>query len=297
MFTNVIVGVDGHPGGRDAIALAGRLAEHDGQVTFAHVYAGEAHTQSGSETAADATGRERAIELLASAREQDHIDARLRAVAGQSPARGLHLLAQALHADFLVVGASRRGLLHRVLLGDDTREVLNDAPCAVAIAPVGYAHCPGRICKIGVGYNGSPESEHAVAFARRLAAQHGAQVSAVEAVALPSSASWGSMVTSQSVIDELVTGARDQVSRLGGVEPHGVYGDAVEELARFSACVDLLVVGSRDYGAFGRFVHGSLSQQLAGSAHCPLLVLGRATREAEHPEAAERQQLTTPPRQ
>jgi hypothetical protein len=55
MFTNVIVGIDGHSGGRDAIALAGRLAEHVGYVTVAHVYAGEAHARRGLETAADAS--------------------------------------------------------------------------------------------------------------------------------------------------------------------------------------------------------------------------------------------------
>jgi nucleotide-binding universal stress UspA family protein len=284
MFTTVIVGVDGQSGGRDAVALARRLAGRDGQVTFANVYAGEAHAQRAPETAANASKRERAIELLASALEQEHIDARLRAVAEKSPARGLHLLAQAEHADLLVVGASRRWLL-----GDDTRAVLNGAPCAVAIAPTGYAHCPAGIRKIGVGYNASAESEHAVAFARRLAAQYGAQLSAFEAVALPSTAPLGLMVTSQSVFDDLVAGAREEVSRLEGVEPHAAYGEAAEELARFSACVDLLVLGSRDYGPFGRLVHGSTSQQLARSARCPLLVLGRATREAEYPDAAEPQ--------
>jgi nucleotide-binding universal stress UspA family protein len=250
-------------------------------VTVAHVYAGEAHAQRRSETTADASKRERAIELLTGALEQEHIDAGLRAVAAKSPARGLHLLGQAEHADLLIVGASRRGLLGELLLGDDTRAVLNRAPCAVAIAPVGYAHCPAGIRKIGIGYNASAESEHAVAFARRLAAQYGAELSAFEAVSLPSTAPLGLMVASQSALDELIAEARDEVSRLEGVEPHAAYGEAAEELARFSASVDLLVLGSREHGRFGRLVHGSTSQQLARSARCPLLVLGRATREAE----------------
>ena len=38
MFENVIVGLDGRQGGRDAIALAGRLAALGATVTFAHVY-------------------------------------------------------------------------------------------------------------------------------------------------------------------------------------------------------------------------------------------------------------------
>jgi nucleotide-binding universal stress UspA family protein len=295
MLTNVIAGVDGHAGGRDAIALACRLAEHDEQVTLAHVYAGETHASRGSETGADASKREHAIELLTSALDQEHLDAGLRAVAAKSPARGLHLLAQALNADVLVVGASRRGLLGGVLLGDDTRAVLHGAPCAVAIAPVGYADDPASIRKIGVGYNGSAESEHAVAFGRRLAVQYGARLSALEAVALPSYVPVSMMVMSPGMIDELIAGANKDLSKLEGVEPHAAYGQAAVELERFSQCLDLLVLGSRDLGRFGRLVHGSTSQQLARSAHCPLLVVGGTTREAKRADAAEHQSNVAPP--
>ena len=37
MFSNVIVGIDGGPGGRDALALARHLAGH-AEITLAHVY-------------------------------------------------------------------------------------------------------------------------------------------------------------------------------------------------------------------------------------------------------------------
>jgi nucleotide-binding universal stress UspA family protein len=38
MFRRVLVGVDGHPNGRDAIALAKLLAAPDGVITLAHIY-------------------------------------------------------------------------------------------------------------------------------------------------------------------------------------------------------------------------------------------------------------------
>ena len=41
MFKNVLVGVDGRPNGRDAIALASRLTDPDGKLTLAHVHSGE----------------------------------------------------------------------------------------------------------------------------------------------------------------------------------------------------------------------------------------------------------------
>jgi nucleotide-binding universal stress UspA family protein len=84
----------------------------------------------------------------------------------------------AVEADLLVVGSSRRGLLGRVLIGDDTRAALNGAPCAIAIAPAGYSREPTPMSEIGVGYNGSPESEHALELARLLAADIGAKLSA-----------------------------------------------------------------------------------------------------------------------
>ncbi|MGA7705826.1 MAG: universal stress protein, partial [Solirubrobacteraceae bacterium] len=38
MFKNVLVGVDGRPTGRDAIALATRLLDPEGKLTLAHVH-------------------------------------------------------------------------------------------------------------------------------------------------------------------------------------------------------------------------------------------------------------------
>ena len=38
MFKQVIVGVDGNDGSRDAIALARRLVEKDGELTLAYVF-------------------------------------------------------------------------------------------------------------------------------------------------------------------------------------------------------------------------------------------------------------------
>ena len=40
MFKTVIVGVDGSPNGRDAIALASRLMDPGGKMTLAHVHRG-----------------------------------------------------------------------------------------------------------------------------------------------------------------------------------------------------------------------------------------------------------------
>ncbi|MDQ6731799.1 MAG: universal stress protein [Actinomycetota bacterium] len=129
-----------------------------------------------------------------------------------------------------------------------------------------------------MAYNGSPESENALAVARELAAEHGAKISAFEAVSVSAYLTLPGGGMAIESLPSFVDQARARIAALDDVEPHAAYGLAAEELAMYSASLDLLVVGSRGYGPIGRFVHGSTSRQLARSARCPLLVLTRAAR-------------------
>lgn len=281
MFKHVIVGVDGHEGGRDAIALAKRLCAEGGELTLSYIYHGDVHIWRGSSPPYEASEEERGRELLEQARADAGLEARLRSFGSPSVGRGLHELAEATGADLMVVGSSRRGAFGRVLIGDDTRASLNGAPCAVAIAPAGYEHHPTVMREIGVGWNGSPESEHALGFARKLAGELGTRLSAFEAVYFPARAYVGPAFPDAATIQQLVDSAREHIAQLDGVEPHAAYGEPAEELALYSASLDLLVIGSRSYGPMGRLVHGSTAHHLARTARCPLLVLTRATRKAE----------------
>jgi nucleotide-binding universal stress UspA family protein len=281
MFENIIVGVDGGEGGRDAIALAKELRSEAGAITLACVHRGDRHVWRGTSPAYEAAEQERTRELLTRAREEAEVDAQLRPHGSPSVGQGLHESAELIDADLLVIGSSRRGLVGRVMIGDDTSAALNGAPCAVAIAPAGHAHTPRLMREIGVAYNGSPESEHALSVARELAAQRDTRLSAFEAVSLPSYAFTGPPMPGELDIEQLVESARERVAALEGVEPHAAYGQPAEELALYSASLDLLVIGSRSYGPVGRLVHGSTAQRLARAARCPLLVLTRAAREAD----------------
>ena len=84
-----------------------------------------------------------------------------------------------------------------------------------------------------------------------------------------------------------VNEAMERIGALGGVEAHVAYGDAAEELALYSASLDLLVVGSRGYGPIGRLIHRSTSRKLTHMARCPLLVLPRSARVIAAGEAEE----------
>jgi nucleotide-binding universal stress UspA family protein len=285
MFRNVAVAVADLETGADAIELAKRLSAENAHLTLGHVYPGDERLWRGSSAEYDAVERQRGAELLDSVRQAAGIEAGMRVVGAASVGSGLHKIADSSGADLLVVGSSRRGLIGRVLLGDDTREALNGAPCAVAIAPQGYAQRTAHISEIGVGYNGSVESKHALEVARALAAEWGVKASAFETVSLPSYMFAGGMVPIDEPLDDLVAQARARLEALG-IEGHAAYGRPSEELALYSASLDLLVVGSRDFGPVGRIVHGSTTHQLARMARCPLLVLTRAARHAAVTEPA-----------
>ncbi|MGA2453116.1 MAG: universal stress protein [Solirubrobacteraceae bacterium] len=265
MFKNALVGVDGRPTGRDAIALAGQLIDHDGKLTLVHVHHGEL-----------AEELEDSHKLLEQARAEADVSAELLSIVSTSPGRGLHEQAEELGADLLVVGSCGHSTFGRAMLGDDTRDALNGTPCAVAIAARGYSAHPTAIASVGVAYNDSPESAAALASARELAAASGAKVKALEVVSIPAVAYGGLMAPAiGDSINTMVDEANARLAQLPGVEGRAVYGLTGEELAAFGDELDILVVGSRGYGPLRRLVLGSTSNYLERHARCSLLVLPR----------------------
>jgi nucleotide-binding universal stress UspA family protein len=273
-FRTVIVGVDEQQGGRDATALATELLSHDGALTLAYVSL-ISHDLPPVSDSVSLPSRHR---LPAGARGGEVDIDQVRRIEASSVGRGLHELACAQEADLLVVGSCRRSLVGRVLIEDDTRDALSGAPCAIAIAPFGFADQPAALDKIGVAYNASPESEDALAVARALAVQHGSTLSAFQAVSIPYYMTVPGAGTVIASPPALVDEALARIVALGDLEAHAAYGVPAEELAVYSASLDLLVVGSRGYGPVGQLVHGSTSRQLARTARCPLLVLTRDAR-------------------
>jgi nucleotide-binding universal stress UspA family protein len=138
------------------------------------------------------------------------------------------------------------------MLERDCRATLNGTPCALGVAPLAYALAPHRLHRLGVGYDGSPESEAAVRVARALAAAH--------------------------------AGVIKPLAQLRGTQGVAVHGGPREELVQAGKELDLLIVGSRGYGPIGRLFHGGVSRYLVGHATCPLLVLPCPATKGEQPE-------------
>jgi nucleotide-binding universal stress UspA family protein len=275
MFKNVLVGVDGRPNGRDAIALAQQLTDPDGKITLANVHAGKLHPLAIAPEVLEGE-RQASDELLERERADADVTAELVSIAASNPGRGLHEHAEDQGADLLVVGSTSRGPLGRAMLGDDTRGALNGAPCAVAIASAHYSEKPVPIARIGVAYNESPESKLALAVARKLAETTSAAIRVLEVVSIPTVAYTGVIAPAIGEnIDEMLHEANGRLKGLQGVDAEAVYGLTGEELAEFGDGVDLLVAGSRGYGPVKRLVLGSTSDYLERHARCSLLVLPR----------------------
>ncbi len=279
MFKNVIVGLDGGPHGRDASALAGHLADAAGKLTLAHVFPGDPDAGGRSAPSRAEADRRESAALLERESAEIGLEANLVAVGAHGVAAGLHRLAEAEHADLIVVGSCHRGAFGRLMLGDDTRSVLNGAPCAVAIAPDGFAQHPLPFSVIGVAYNGSPESQAALALAHDVAARTRATIRVLEVVSVPTCALSGPIAVPVGLsMRERLAEADKRHASLSGVEASAVCGIPGEELKAFGDELDLLITGSRGYGPVRRLIQGSTSNYLMRHSHCPLLVLPRSAR-------------------
>jgi nucleotide-binding universal stress UspA family protein len=271
MFKNVIVGVDGRSGGRDAAALACRLLEPRGKLTLVHVHL---ETTAVIVHEFNSSAQEEAQQLLESEREAAGGEAELASIGGTSVALGLHRYAEEHAADLLVVGTCHRGAVGRVVTGDDTRASLQCSPCAVAISPRGYAESPSPVEVIGVGYDASAESQAALAKARELAGGGDLEIHALIVVtAVRFDGFRLAPLNSVMGTDPRLNDLRRQLNELDYVTARPAYGLPVEELGAFGEEVDLLLLGSPSEGPKGRMVANRVSKHLARAALCPLLVV------------------------
>jgi nucleotide-binding universal stress UspA family protein len=134
----VIVGLDGRSHDRDALALARSLQSVlGGSLVLAHVVppgpAGPGMAEY--EAIVWREGRELLARMSADAGE----DVETQLVGPCPAARGLSWVAAEWNAGTLVLGSTHRGAIGRIVPGGVASQLLARAPCAIAVAPLGYA--------------------------------------------------------------------------------------------------------------------------------------------------------------
>lgn len=278
----IVVGHDGGNGGRDALALAAALADTWGQdptITVVGVYPYDPSYKSASETF-EAKLVKQTEDQLADARAEyagrEHI--RFTVVRGSSPAQALHNVARELGARAIVVGRSHTNVVTRPFLGSATEQALHGSPCAVVVAPVGWADGAGTLKTVGVAYDGGENARHAAEVAARLARHSGASLRILRV--LQSVPLWYGGALDPFPLDALRGDAEADIAELrdglSGIDVSGevILGDTRAALEDPTG-VDLLVVGSRGFGAVRRVVLGSTSTQLVRHAKIPVAVVPR----------------------
>lgn len=190
-------------------------------------------------------------------------------------------------ADLVVLGSPHRGTIGRIMLGSVGQALLHGAPVPVATAPRGYAsQVHGDLKRIAVAYDGTAESKAALAYAHSIALAVGARLE-ILTVERPTGPVGGAIAYTFSLpeeVDEIQREALREIDPSIDIRRRTLNGATAEALA--DACeegIDLLVVGSRGYGAVDRVLLGSTSTALIHKAPCPVIVVPRRPARSEGP--------------
>jgi nucleotide-binding universal stress UspA family protein len=283
----ILVGVDGHAEGRDAAALAAALERASGAETMLLAVLSDPVVMPLTGMSWNELHKQ-AEATLAQTRDTLVPDARVLIETDFSVGRALERVAAREHVDLVVLGSSPQAHVGQVRIGYRTRQLIGDAKCALAVAPRGLAEAgTPTIERIGVGYDGGPESEAALALAGTIARASGAElaISAVVDDRIPTFGLQGSR--GSRIVAEwrsLIAGDVEEL-RMRAVEaakPSGVdarveviSGHPADVLLELSEEVDLLVVGSRRWGAVARLLLGSTGEALVHGAVSPILIVPR----------------------
>jgi nucleotide-binding universal stress UspA family protein len=134
---------------------------------------------------------------------------------------------------------------------------------------------------IVVGVDGSDRSRRALEWAMGEAALHNSplEVIAVHHVAVDS---WGlapmHMPTDEKEREQVRAAAQQMVDKSSGKRPPSVHVQAIsgipaEVLLDVSRDADMLVLGSRGAGGFGRLLLGSVTSHVVHHAECPVTII------------------------
>lgn len=285
-LARIAVGVDGYTEGRDAAVLGAMLA----QATGAELMLIAVHPDPLVPMPPDSGWKalhKQAEALLRQTRDAIAPHARIVVETDWSIPRALERVVTREHRDLLVVGSSRRGPAGRVRIGTRTRQLLCHCTCSLAVAPRGLSEGPApRLIRVGVGYDGDPEARAALSLAASIALAAGAKllVRCVVDDTLPA-VGWS---TAREIAQEMWDKAlapelqsrreetQDAVKASGAeAEIEVLPGGPPEMLVELSERVDLLVIGSRRWGATARVLLGTTGEALMHDAACPVIVAPR----------------------
>jgi nucleotide-binding universal stress UspA family protein len=271
VFTRIVVGDDGSPQGRDAVVLGAAIARVTGAgLTLLQAYPPfpisiEGHTDRETQT-------RNAHAQLARHRDRYAADAHVEVVWDSQPARALSEYAERWHADLLVIGSARHAPTGHCALGQTGRGLIERAPAALAVAEQGLHEHGIDVSKIAVGFDGGPESELALRLADEIASAADAELLIESLVRAHGE------LSERDRLDALELCRRAALGTAARSRADARVGEPGPELRTLSEELDLMVIGSRRWGALARVVLGGVGEALATDCASSLLVTCRALR-------------------
>lgn len=186
-------------------------------------------------------------------------------------------------ADLIVVGTRGTGGFADRLLGATSSALPAYSRCPVVVVPGrGADQQFTPVKKIVIGVDGSRRSRKSLRRAIEEAALWGAQLTAVDAVPMASSAGVLAWLPATVDRESILRDVRDELKAIckaesagSGVEihAHALDGNPAALLTEFSTAVELVVVGTRGRGGFAGVLMGSTSQSVLAHSTCPVLVV------------------------
>lgn len=295
-----VVGYDGSPGSRLALAWAAETARLQGtHLTLVH------SVNVATVPAFPAMDLSQLEPTLAQAAKSLVDDGAVRAAekldASQietqywlgSPAA--QLVDASKDADLVVVGSRGRGRVLAGLLGSTSYTVAAHATCPVVVVrgPVDPSSDdlptpprPGRDHDVVVGVDDSDSSARAVDAAAEVAEREGAALHVVRVAHSASMEAWtyaevakGGTEETHAIRDHAEQSVTRAANRVRARHPkvlvttEVLYGDPGQSLADLGATAGLIVVGSRGHGGFTGMLLGSVSHRVIHDATCPVMVV------------------------
>lgn len=294
-MTTIVVGVDGSEHGAVAVRWAAREAQlRDAELVAVLVWDlfNQRHADGSQrfDPEYDDSHADRALlAALEDALGAEAAASVTRRAVCDVPAQGL--LEAAKDADLLVVGARGLGGFRGLLLGSVSQQCLHHASGPIAIVREASEASTGE--RIVVGVDGSASSLAALRWSVVEGGLRKATVEAVHAWDVPvvygpvvgsfpydtSDIERGARELLDEVVDEAVASAGPDAGDVT-VERVVSPGGAATTLLGIAEGADLVVIGRRGVGGFERLLLGSVSENIARHAPCPVVVMP--------PERAER---------
>jgi nucleotide-binding universal stress UspA family protein len=290
----IVVAVDGSDASTTALSWAARTAAIRGLplriVTVVHIpafYYSEPYLAQSFHEEMKATARDRLDNAAVLARQiiDENRHGNVEVTTEQLEGKVVPtLIAQAEHADRLVVGSRGLGEVKGLLAGSVSTAVVSHATAPVVVVRGRTLDgAPPAKGPVVVGVDGSVSCRDAVEVAFEEASARGATLVAVNVWsdvsvqpslgAVPEDPHWSRIQTGEEIVlAERLAGYQERYPDVT-VERVVARDRPVRVLSEYAEAAQLLVVGTRGRGGFKGLLLGSTSNALIQTADCPVLVV------------------------